>query len=75
MLEENQTAFNLLKENESDVDKLRSECSGDVNILDTVAAYWERRTEVEEKLKIPEAKNSKVKAEAIRNEIANKKEK
>ena len=75
LLEENQTAFNLLKENESDVDKLRSECSGDVNILDTVAAYWERRTEVEEKLKIPEAKNSKVKAEAIRNEIANKKEK
>jgi tetratricopeptide (TPR) repeat protein len=73
LLEENQAAFNLLKEIESDVDKLQSKCSDDENILDTVAVYWERRTEVEEKLKMPESKNSKAKAEAIRNEIENKK--
>ena len=75
LLEENQAGFNLLKENESDVDELQSKCSGDVGILDTVAAYWERRTEAEEKLKMPEAKTSKAKAEAIRNEIENKKSK
>ena len=45
------------------------------HILDTVAAYWERRTEVEEKLKMPDSKSSKAKAEAIRNEIENKKAK
>ena len=71
MLEENKIALNLLKENEADVDQLQFKCSGDENHLDTVATYWERRTEVEEKLKMPEAKNSKAKAEAIRNEIAN----
>ena len=75
LLEENQTAFNLLKENESDVDRLQSECSGDMNILDTVATYWERRTEVEVKLKMPNSKSSKAKADAIRNEIENKKAK
>ncbi len=75
LLEENQAGFNLLKENESDVDKLQSECSGDMNILDTVATYWERRTEVEVKLKMPNSKSSKTKAEAIRNEIENKKAK
>ena len=75
LLEENQAAFNLLKESESDVDELQSKCSGDVGILDTVATYWERRTEVEVKLKLPEAKNSKAKTEAIRNEIENKKAK
>ena len=75
MLEENQTAFNLLKESESDVDELQSKYSGDENILDTVATYWERRTEVEEKLKMPNSKSSKAKAAAIRNEIENKKAK
>ena len=75
LLEENQAALNLLKENETDVDRLQSECSGDMNILDTVATYWERRIAVEEKLKIPNNKSSKAKAEAIRNEIENKKEK
>jgi len=75
LLEENKMAFNLLKESESDVAELQSKYSGDVNILDTVATYWERRTEVEEKLKMPDIKSSKAKAEAIRNEIENKKEK
>ena len=75
LLEENQALLNLLKESEAEVDELQSECSGDVGILDTVAAYWERRTEVEEKLKMPDSKSSKAKAEAIRNEIENKKEK
>ena len=75
LLEENQAALNLLKENESDVDELQSKCSDDVNILDTVAAYWERRTEVEKKLKMPDSMSSKVKAEAVRNEIENKKAK
>jgi len=69
LLEENQAAFNLLKESETDVDQLQCECDGDKNLLDMVATYWERRAEVEEKLKLPEAKNSKTKAEAIRNAI------
>ena len=71
LLEEYQAAFNLLKEIESDVDRLLGECAGNSNSLDTLAVYWERRTEVEEKLKMPEAKNSKAKAEAIRSEIEN----
>ncbi len=75
LLEENQAALNLLKESEADVDELQSKCSDDVGILDTVAAYWERRTEVEEKLKMPDSKSSKAKAQVIRNEIENKKEK
>ena len=73
LLEENQTAFNLLKENESDVEQFKSKYSSYANILDNLAAYWERRTEVEEKLKMPNSKSSKAKAEAIRNEIENKK--
>ena len=75
LLKENQAALNLLKENESDVDELQAKCSNDLNILDTIAAYWERRTEVEEKLKLPDSKSSKAKAQAIRNEIQNKKAK
>ena len=75
MLEQNQLAFILLKENESDVDELQSKCSDDVGILNTVAVYWERRTEVEEKLKMPNSKSSKAKAKAIRYEIENKKAK
>ena len=71
LLEENQVAFNLLKESEGDVDELHHICVRDENHLDTVATYWERRTEVEEKLKMPEAKNSKAKAEAIRSENEN----
>jgi tetratricopeptide (TPR) repeat protein len=75
LLEENQLAFNLLKESESNVDELQSECTGAMDFLDTLATYWERRTAVEEKLKMPEAKTSKAKAEDIRNEIENKRAK
>jgi len=73
LLEEYQAALNLLKEIESDVDRLHGECAGNLNSLNTLAVYWERRTEVEEKLKMPNSKSSKAKAEAIRNEIENKK--
>ena len=72
LLEENQSAYDLLKKNESEVDQLQIKCAGDSNSLDTVATYWERRNEVEEKLKMPDSKSSKAKAEAIRNEIENK---
>jgi hypothetical protein len=72
LLEENQSAYDLLKKNESEVDQLQIKCAGDSNSLDTVATYWERRNEVEEKLKMQDSKSSKAKAEAIRNEIENK---
>lgn len=72
LLEENQAAFNLLKESETDVNGLQSKCNYDKAILGTIATYWERRTEVEEKLKMLEAKNSKAKAETVRNVIESK---
>ena len=75
MLEENQAALNLLKESEAHVDELHRICAGEENHLDTIATYWERRTEVEVKLKMPNSKFSKNKAEVIRNEIENKKPK